>query len=264
MKKFALLFILMVFMLACSLSGSTSKSNDDDEDEKEKRPSRTPRDSAVEVTEEPILIEETEIEEPVTYGDAPQFFLDEFDGSIDENFWFIEYLYYPEDEEDEEATPVYSAVQRRDVLRVDIETPWVYLYYMYEPHVYDDVRIDFEVENKGVNSNNVGLICRYTDYGWYEFVTTSGGYYSIWRYYEDGSEELATGGIKSIRFGANKKNVYTAICKGNVMTLLVNDVEIAKVKDEEIPDAGYAGINVSSEDLVPVQVEVNWIEISAP
>jgi hypothetical protein len=45
---------------------------------------------------------------------------------------------------------------------------------------------------------------------------------------------------------------------------MVNDVEIAKVKDEEIPDAGYAGINISSEDILPVQVEVNWLEYSMP
>ncbi len=56
MKKFALLFILMVFMLACSLSGSTSNSNDDDEDEIDMQPSKTSRESAVVVTEEPILI----------------------------------------------------------------------------------------------------------------------------------------------------------------------------------------------------------------
>ncbi len=28
------------------------------------------------------------------------------------------------------------------------------------------------------------------------------------------------------------------------MSLWVNDVEIAKVKDEDIPDAGYSGINI--------------------
>ena len=33
-----------------------------------------------------------------------------------------------------------------------------------------------------------------------------------------------------------------AICNGRTLTFIVNDVEIAKVKDEEIPDPGSGGI----------------------
>ncbi len=149
-------------------------------------------------------------------------------------------------------------------LGFELASPDLYLYHMYLPHTYDNIRIDMEVENKGVNTNNVSLVCRFTDYGWYEFIATSGGNYWITRYYEDGSTQLAKGGIRSIRFGTEKKNVFTAICKGKTLTYIVNDVEIAKVKDEEIVDAGYAGINISSMNAVPVTVEINWVAISEP
>ena len=217
------------------------------------------------VEEEPAKQDSGEI--PQGDPDAPQFFRDEFDGPLDEVNWYSEYSFYVDEdveEGDEEAIPNYTIEQERGVLKFSLESPWLYIYQTYTPHMYQDVRIDLEVENKGVNTNNISLFCRNTDYGWYEFIATSGGYYSIMRYYEDGNEELATGGIRSIKFGDTKKNVFTAICKGKYLTYIVNDVEIAKVKDEEIPDEGYVGLNVSAEDIIPVAVEVNWVEISEP
>ncbi len=210
----------------------------------------------------PVAEEAAQVE-----SDAPLFFHDDLDGDEISGDWYTEYYYYVDEdveEDDEEYNPVYELTQRRGALRFEIESPYLYLYQIYEPHLYDDVRIDIEVENKGVNTNNISLICRYTDYGWYEFIATSGGYYSIMRYYEDGDKELAKGGIRSIRFGKEKKNVFSAICNGRTLTFIVNDVEIAKIKDEEIPDPGLVGYNISSEAYTPVQVEVNWVEISSP
>ncbi|MBI9050669.1 MAG: hypothetical protein JEZ00_14705 [Anaerolineaceae bacterium] len=200
-----------------------------------------------------------------TSSTAPRFFYDELDGALN-NLWADEVYYYvssdtPDD--DVNAEPVYNIEQERGSLKFYLQTPWQYVYYLYTPHTYHNVRIDYEVENKGVNSNNIGLVCRYADYGYYEFIATSGGYYSIMRYYEDGSKELARGGIKSIRFGVDKKNTFTAICDENNLYFIVNDVEIASVYDDEISE-GLVGLNVSAEDIVPVQVEINWIEISEP
>ena len=194
-------------------------------------------------------------------SDAPRFFYDELDGPLSD-LW-VDEVYYYTSEDEPDVEPRYTIEQERGKLKFYLETPWQYVYYMYTPQTYRNVRIDYEIENKGVNTNNIGLVCRSTDYGYYEFIATSGGYYSIMRYYEDGDKELATGGIKSIRFGTEKKNVFTAICKEDYLYFIVNDVEIAKVYDDEIQE-GLAGINVSAEDVVPVQVEIDWIEISEP
>jgi len=199
--------------------------------------------------------------------DAPIYFLEEFDGEINDIDWETVYSFWVDEdveEGDPEAVPDYSIEQRRGVLRFELNSPWLYLYRNYLPHTYQDIRIDMEVENKAISTNNISLFCRNTDYGWYEFIATSGGYYSIIRYYEDETQELAAGGIKSIRFGADRKNVFTAICKGKNLTYIVNDIEIATVKDEEIPDAGLAGFNVSAEEYLPVVAEVNWISFSDP
>ena len=199
--------------------------------------------------------------------DAPIYFMEEFDGEINDTDWETMYSFWVDEdveEGDPEAIPDFSIEQRRGVLRFDLNSPYLYLYRNYVPYTYQDIRIDMEVENKAANTNNISLFCRNTDYGWYEFIATSGGYYSIVRYLEDGSEELASGGIRSIKFGTDKKNVFTAICQGKTLTYIVNDVEIASVRDDEIPDAGLAGFNVSAEEYLPVSVEVNWIAFTDP
>jgi hypothetical protein len=198
---------------------------------------------------------------------APIYFQEEFDGEINDTDWETMYSFWVDEDvedDDPEAVPDYSIEQRRGVLRFELNSPWLYLYRSYLPYTYQDIRIDMEVENKAANTNNISLFCRNTDYGWYEFIATSGGYYSIMRYYEDEPRELASGGIRSIKFGTDKKNVFTAICQGKTLTYIVNDIEIATVKDEEIPDAGLAGFNVSAEEVLPVEVEVNWIAFSDP
>ena len=267
-KWIILLMILALVTLACGFFGS-DKTKEETLPEAPQAPQVQHNPSSAPANDQPSVMEEPAAEVPAAEAPAPaasnfpMYFIEEFDGEYNDALWFTEYTYYTDDE-DEEAKPDYSIEQRRGVLRVEINSPYVYLYQIVEPNLYGDVRIDFEIENKGVNTNNVGAICRYTDYGWYEFITTSGGYYSIMRYYEDGSKELARGGIKSIRFGVDKKNVYSMICQGKTLILIVNGEEIARVKDDEIPDDGYAGINISAEDIVPVQVEINWLQISQP
>jgi len=274
-----MLMILLFVSLACGVSKKDSKEesgaseislaaeptrDEDNPDESGQPETETQEETQVE-EEQPT--EQTAEEMPQGDPNAPKFFRDEFEGALDEENWTTEYSFYVDEgvgEGDEEATPIYSIQQERGVLKFQLESPWLYIYHTYTPHKYQNVRIDLEIENKGVTTNNISLFCRNTDYGWYEFIATSGGYYSIMRYYEDGNEELAAGGIRSIKFGDKKKNVFSAICKGKTLTYIVNDIEITKVTDEEIPDEGYAGINVSAEEVLPVYVEINWLEFSEP
>lgn len=275
MKKIlVVLDLLAVISLACGFFGGDKEAATKEPEVRQESGEdiggvTTDHSSGTESEPTPALVEEEEAEPESDSGNsnAPRFFMDEFDGPLNTTDWALEeYYLLPEgvEEDDEEAQPVYSVEQERGALKFDLESPYLYLYHLYTPHEYEDVRIDFEVENKGVNTNNIGIVCRFTDYGWYEFIATSGGYYSIMRYYEDEDKELATGGIKSIKFGKDKKNVFTAICKGKTLVFIVNDVEIARVKDEEIVDPGYTGLNVSSEAYVPVNVELNWLSISEP
>lgn len=272
-KPIIILAILILVSISCGFSAKDDASNEEAVQSQASeiviptvKPTKTPNPVAPvqptsESQEQQNLSEppsEPEEEEQVV-SNAPRFFLDEFEGDLNETDWYTD-LYSGSEDED----PYYEISQRRGALVYYLDSPWLYLYRFYDPHVYMDVRIDFEVENKGVNSNNIGAVCRLTDEGWYEFITTSGGYYSIMRYDVYGDEELAYGGIKSISFGADKKNIYTFICSGKHFILIVNGVEIVDVVDEEMMVEGTAGINISAEEVLPVQVQFNWLQFSQP
>lgn len=288
-KGFLAVWVLLVFVLALGLCGCGNKADEPAPAAESSAGTGTLQYTVREVTSLPETVEpaqpeaaapEPTVEEGMTKAtedamaesltvntDAPIYFMEEFDGEINDTDWETMYSFWVDEdveEDDPEATPDFSIDQRRGVLRFDLNSPYLYLYHNYVPYTYQDIRIDMEVENKAANTNNISLFCRNTDYGWYEFIATSGGYYSIVRYLGDGSEELATGGIRSIKFGTDKKNVFTAICQGRSLTYIVNDVEIASVRDDEIPDAGLAGFNVSAEEYLPVSVEVNWIAFTDP
>ncbi len=62
----------------------------------------------------------------------------------------------------------------------DFDTKQLYTYLFYEPFEYENVALEARVENRGMNDNNISLICRYSeDEGWYEFNIANSGLYNI-------------------------------------------------------------------------------------
>ena len=97
----------------------------------------------------------------------------------------------------------------------DINGNDIYSYFAYDPWRYEDVRLDARAENRGKNNNNVSLICRGSDEGWYEFSIANNGLWWIYAYDgNDGSySQLANGGSNAIRMGKDI-NEYTIFCVG--------------------------------------------------
>ena len=61
-------------------------------------------------------------------------------------------------------------------LLFDLESPGQWVYTIYDPETYDDVKVEVSAENRGTNDNNVSLICRYDPTeGWYEFNIANSG-----------------------------------------------------------------------------------------
>lgn len=146
----------------------------------------------------------------------------------------------------------------------DIPGEFVWPYYLYDSYTYTDVRLDMTAENLGNNNNNVSLICRSNDRGWYEFNVANNGLYNIYRYEidTDNFHELYSGGVQNLKTG-KATNDFTIICEGDRLTLGVNGVEVRTVEDSAY-DEGQVGIGVSSFDLTPVLVEVEYVTISVP
>lgn len=152
----------------------------------------------------------------------------------------------------------------RDRLVFDIKGEYIWAYYTYDNYTYGDVRVDFRAKNLGNNNNNVSLICRVSERGWYEFNVANNGLYAIYRYTvsDNNFRELYSGGVANMRIG-KETNDYTMICKGNRLTLGMNGVEIRTIEDN-LFEEGFAGVGVSSFDGTPVLVEMEYVEISQP
>ena len=148
----------------------------------------------------------------------------------------------------------------------DILDPGLYAYYVYDGMVYENTRTDIYLENRGVNSQQVSLVCRMSDSeGWYEFAVQSDG---LWELYavSNGYNLMANGASKFVKQG-KEVNQYTFICDGNKLSFFINGVE---PKGSPYIDRKYAlrrgnvGFSVSSLRATPVKVEIDWFQISEP
>ena len=175
--------------------------------------------------------------------EAEPFYTEEFSSAPDT--W--SYLLLSGDEAD---LDIYT---QSDGLVFDITGENVWPYYTYDSYTYTDVRVDARATNLGTNTNNISLICRYTDFGWYEFNVFSSGLYTIYRYESNTNNfhELYSGGVQNLKTG-KATNDFAIICEGDRLTLGVNGVEIRTVEDSAYTD-GLVGVAVASagDGVVP-------------
>jgi hypothetical protein len=151
----------------------------------------------------------------------------------------------------------------------DVSSKYLYTYVLYDPYNYKDVAVEARVENRGTNNNNISLICRYSDEGWYEFNIANSGLYNIYAATYNASGDvvynfLADGGSNKIRSG-KEINEYKIICRERKLSMYINGFETRSLEDNKyVLRDGQVGISASSFDDLPVKVEVDWITISEP
>ncbi|MFC2055164.1 trypsin-like peptidase domain-containing protein [Chloroflexota bacterium] len=150
-------------------------------------------------------------------------------------------------------------------LKITINSLYTYAYYIYNNLDVKDVRLDIRAANLGTNNNNVSLICRHSALSWYEFNIASNGLYWIYQYdstLSDPYKQLWNGGSFSINLG-KEENEYTAICKGDQLSLLINGIEAISITDEALTRGGI-GFSVSSYNVTPIVVEIDNFTASVP
>jgi len=187
---------------------------------------------------------------------AQQFFTEEFDRDPHWN-------YFVTSGDASKATVSFN----NSLMTFDLEDLNIYAYYLYDQFEYDDVSLNIRAENRGKNNNNVSLICRKSDKGWYEFSTEGGGVWYLYRVTlnDNGSptyDAFGDGGAASLRQGL-AVNEYGMTCKGNEITLSINGAELTKIMDDTF-SSGQVGFNISSLNVTPIIVDVDWFKISLP
>jgi S1-C subfamily serine protease len=146
--------------------------------------------------------------------------------------------------------------------QIEQQDTWVYFYN--DAVSMADVRVDTVATNLGRNNNNVSLLCRYSDVGWYEFNIANNGEYTI-LFFDSAINDyklLFSGGSTLIKMGRDV-NEYTAVCKGDKLSLYINGGEVRTVTDKNLK-SGFTGLSVSSFNVTPIDVEFDYFVLSVP
>jgi hypothetical protein len=233
----------------------------------------TPEPTAVPPTDVPTALPEpTQAPEPTkepeataTTESAPaasDFYREEFDGDTSNFTYFEFHEAFANKPTDKDIIPT----TKDGYLVFDLKKPNKWVFVTYDPYKYTDVRLDLKADNRGKNNNNVGLICRYSDEGFYFFSIANNGLYWIWAYVNaDGKFYLIVNGGSNLIKQGKDTNAYTAICNGNELTLGVNGTEVKTITDTKYKlRDGKVGFGVLSFDVTPILVEVDYFDISKP
>ncbi len=187
--------------------------------------------------------------------EKPAFFTEEFDSNLPD--W--SYFHFGKD------NAKYSLTTDNSRLTFDIQDPNTYVYLLYDPYTYTDVRLDAAVLNQaGTNNNAFSLVCRYTKDGWYEFNVSSGGLWTIMRFDSSTNKYtlLYNGGAQNINTGQDR-NIFGLECNSSEISTFINNKQMKTVTDKHYSE-GQVGISVSSFDDAPVKVSFDTLVISQP
>lgn len=254
---FIAVFILIV-SAACNLPFGGG--NDSTEEPKVVVVTATPEKVNNVATAEPTVeVTEAVATEDSSYAEAQAFYLEEFDGDLG-NFTYDVLNFGNGSSED-------ATIEAEDgALKFVNNNQDLYTYVYYEPYLYTDVRIDIEAENLATNDNSITLFCRYSDdLGWYEYNIDNDGEWTLYYYDNVVAQQyvqLYDGGSTAIRIGRDT-NTYTMICQGQEMSLYINGQFTHSFSHKDLKE-GQVGFGVSSYDVYPVRVNINWFEISEP
>ena len=250
---FAFVVLLLLVSLACRF-GVTPTTNPATEP-----PPTTeePANNGSQPTEPPVV---DATEPPVTDQPTGQdFFTEEFDGDISN------WTYFTSKNDSKADDSGVDPVTDNGFLVLDLAKN-LNVYVTYEPYTYTNVRLDVRAENRGTNNNNINLVCRLSDEGWYEVAIANNGLYWLLAY--DAAKgtyaQLANGGSTKIKAG-KEVNEYTFICNERNLIVEINGYETNSYTDNQyVFREGQVGFGASSFKDVPVKVEFDWVKISEP
>jgi hypothetical protein len=189
----------------------------------------------------------------LTATPVPLYFIDEF--SADLNSWtFLQ--------TGGEASP--TATIENDTLRLDIVSPHTWHIGIHNSNTYQNVSISTKFN--GAPSGSIGLICRYSESGWYEFNVASDGTYSILlgAWLSDGVAQyipIATDRSQYLQPG-NMNYAIKLTCQDNALLLYINQTLFRKldITSYGLPE-GKVGITASSFEETPVTIFFDWLQV---
>ena len=189
----------------------------------------------------------------------PMFFTTEFDTDL--TGWVIL-------QAGNEATPNVATENSRLVLRMD--SPYTWVYSLFGPYDYENVRVDTKFVNNAMSPASAGLVCRYSETdGWFEYnVTTDGSYNLLYgKWLSNGIAQylpVLDGASNLIQQSGTEQRIGM-LCSGTTVTMLIEDTVIrnADVSRFELA-GGKVGVTASSYENTPVIMSFDSVTVSEP
>ena len=280
------LVVVILVQLACSLGGTATEppeegpdldatesalketqdaleamATEEPEPTPEPLPTNTPPPPPTEEpTEEPVVVP-TDTPEDVVFTSGEVIYYTDFEGSGD---WEDGWIHFSLPDID------YTVYKANGYMHVEVPEQYsaVYLIYddMYFERDFADVYVEASFINMGThNINNISVVCRASDQGWYEFSMLSGGLWYIWKYIAstDTYVLLYDDGIPNLDYDA--PHTIGAECLDDQLTFYFDGEPLRNgtVRDSEFRE-GQTGISVYADDWADVIVEFDYFGIAVP
>jgi len=279
-----LLGVLMIAQLACNLGGGAAENAPEGPDfsateqalqqtqtaldaqaQKPVQPEPEEPEPTAEPTAEPTEESQPPAEEPepevVTFTSGDLIFYTDFDGAED---WEDGWIHFSLPDSD------YTVYKDNGIMYVEVPETFTTVYLFYDNLFFErdkaDVFVEAGFENRSThNINNISVMCRSTDQGWYEFSILSGGLWYIYRYdaINNSYKILKDGGIANLDYDA--PHTIAAECLGDQLTFYFDGEPL---KNGSITDAtfreGQVGFSVYADSWADVVVEFDYFGVMVP
>jgi hypothetical protein len=153
------------------------------------------------------------------------------------------------------------------LLRLDISSPNTWYYAVHGAHDYKDVFVSAKFS--GTPSGSMGVICRYSESGWYEFNLASDGTYNVLfaQWLDNGIAQytpIASDSSEYLQRG-NLSYEIGLTCQGNFLFLYINGKLFRKLDVTRYGlTEGRIGISAASFDETPMIAAFDWVKVNEP
>jgi hypothetical protein len=213
-----------------------------------------------EPTDEPEEVQVTEAAETEEPATDESYFTEEFESDPKWDLIVVPDHPDPTKQSDPESVTINFSDSR---MIFNIPEVWLSAFYTYTGETYENVRVDIEYQNRGVNSQQVSLVCRSDgEDESYELEVSNDG---TW-VFKVNRRPMSNGASTAIKTGKST-NHHTLLCVDNEISFFFNGVEpkgSPYIDNQAVLGEGYAGFVVTAKKAIPVDVEIDWFQISEP
>jgi hypothetical protein len=150
----------------------------------------------------------------------------------------------------------------------DMLSPNQWVYGIYEPFEYGDVRLDAAVQVRSGGGAVPGLVCRYDEKrGWYEFDILDDQTYVLLygQWLAEGVARytpLVQAGSEKIVDGENELGL---LCEGDVLTPFINGTQLRRRQETTYGlTGGKVGVAAASFEQAPAEIAFDWLKVALP